>query len=166
MLAIYFWKDKKQANFLCPYSTLKIYACTLILNVSWDYKFSTFFQHFRCLRSLTLDCQSNDMFENFIHLRYLNLRYYNADELPQTIYHLCNLQILKIDFYGNFKVIPHGLGKLINLRHLILKYNGYGVSRLEYPRGFGRLTSLRRLSHFYVSGTKDGCKLGELKDLN
>uniref|UniRef100_A0A2N9GIG0 Disease resistance protein RGA3 n=1 Tax=Fagus sylvatica TaxID=28930 RepID=A0A2N9GIG0_FAGSY len=36
----------------------------------------------------------------------------------------------------------------------------------EYPRGFGRLTSLRRLSHFYVSGTKDGCKLGELKDLN
>uniref|UniRef100_A0A2N9G8R2 NB-ARC domain-containing protein n=1 Tax=Fagus sylvatica TaxID=28930 RepID=A0A2N9G8R2_FAGSY len=32
--------------------------------------------------------------------------------------------------------------------------------------GFGRLTSLRRLSHFYVSGTKDGCKLGELKDLN
>jgi hypothetical protein len=41
-----------------------------------------------------------------------------------------------------------------------------GVLRLEYPRGFGRLTSLRRLSHFYVSGTKDGCKLGELKDLN
>uniref|UniRef100_A0A2N9GFW4 Rx N-terminal domain-containing protein n=1 Tax=Fagus sylvatica TaxID=28930 RepID=A0A2N9GFW4_FAGSY len=56
--------------------------------------------------------------------------------------------------------------KLINLRHLILENGGYPLSSLEYPRGFGRLTSLRRLSHFYVSGTKDGCKLGELKDLN
>uniref|UniRef100_A0A2N9J7Q3 NB-ARC domain-containing protein n=1 Tax=Fagus sylvatica TaxID=28930 RepID=A0A2N9J7Q3_FAGSY len=42
----------------------------------------------------------------------------------------------------------------------------HDFAHLEYPRGFGRLTSLRRLSHFYVSGTKDGCKLGELKDLN
>jgi hypothetical protein len=43
---------------------------------------------------------------------------------------------------------------------------GFGSLLLEYPSGFGRLTSLRRLSHFYVSGTKDGCKLEELKDLN
>ena len=54
----------------------------------------------------------------------------------------------------------------INLRHLILETSWRGMPVLEYPRGFGRLTSLRRLSHFYVSGTQDGCKLGELKDLN
>uniref|UniRef100_A0A2N9GSB9 Integrase catalytic domain-containing protein n=2 Tax=Fagus sylvatica TaxID=28930 RepID=A0A2N9GSB9_FAGSY len=65
-------------------------------------------------------------------------------------------------FFQDFKKDEDD-GKLINLRHLILDV---GVFPLEYPSGFGRLTSLRRLSHFYVSGTKDGCKLGELKDLN
>jgi hypothetical protein len=68
---------------------------------------------------------------------------------------------LKIDAWADGKKFPHGIGKLINLRHLIL----YGEDT-EHPRGFGRLTYLRRLSHFYVSGTKDGCRVGELKDLN
>uniref|UniRef100_A0A2N9HWD2 AAA+ ATPase domain-containing protein n=1 Tax=Fagus sylvatica TaxID=28930 RepID=A0A2N9HWD2_FAGSY len=108
--------------------------------------------------------KDDDTFENCIQLRYLNLLHYNAEGLPKTIYNLCNLQILKISArtYGCFKFL-HGIVKLVNLRHLILELN---ECKLEYPSGFGRLTSLRRLSHFYVSGTKDGCKLGELKDLN
>ena len=59
------------------------------------------------------------------------------------------------------------MGKLINLRHLIV-----GVSslnrQLEFPRGIGRLISLRTLRYFFVSGKDDnkGCKLEELKNLN
>nr|XP_023875188.1 putative disease resistance RPP13-like protein 1 [Quercus suber] len=48
-----------------------------------------------------------------------------------------------------------------NARHLWLEIS-------DFPRGIGRLISLRTLSHFYVSSKDDckGCKLGELKNLN
>ena len=38
----------------------------------------------------------------------------------------------------------------------------------QFPRGIGRLISLRILCHFIISGKddKEGCKLGELKNLN
>ena len=38
----------------------------------------------------------------------------------------------------------------------------------QFPRGIGRLISLRILRHFIISGKddKEGCKLGELKNLN
>uniref|UniRef100_A0A2N9I2S8 NB-ARC domain-containing protein n=1 Tax=Fagus sylvatica TaxID=28930 RepID=A0A2N9I2S8_FAGSY len=144
---------------------------TLVIKGLWD---DNLFQHFRCLRTLTLTLDGlerniPDTFENLIHVRYLDLRNYRAEGLPKTIYNLCNLQILKIDVWAHCMKFPHGIGKLINLRHLILDnddYYGVGEQNHEYPRGFGRLTSLRRLSDFFVSGTKDGCKLGELKDLN
>ena len=63
--------------------------------------------------------------------------------------------------------LSHGMNKLINLRHFILEGSIFGP-HLEFPRGFGRLTSLRRLSYFCISDKDDskGCNLGELKNLN
>ena len=111
-----------------------------------------------------------DAIETFIHLRYLNLSNYDVDTLPETICNLCNLQILKIYIGGTnrFMKLPQGINKLINLRHFILEGNIYSNSHLEFPRGIGRLTSLRTLSYFDISGKDDtkGCNLGDLKNLN
>jgi hypothetical protein len=88
--------DYKNARHLCFESTkygefpVSIYNAknlrTLVIKSLWD---DNLFQHFRCLRSLTLDgLRRNipDTFENFIHLRYLNLLNYQAEGLPKTIY--------------------------------------------------------------------------------
>uniref|UniRef100_A0A7N2R0S5 Uncharacterized protein n=1 Tax=Quercus lobata TaxID=97700 RepID=A0A7N2R0S5_QUELO len=37
---------------------------------------------------------------------------------------------------------------------------------INFPRGFGRLTSLRTLKYFHINGEDDRCKLGELRNLN
>ncbi|KAK4595279.1 hypothetical protein RGQ29_013639 [Quercus rubra] len=148
---------------------------TLIFVNRSDYMLSTLFQHFRCLRILTLDFKSGgtvwnlpDTVENFIHLRYLNLVNYCGDALPETICNLCNLQILKIIIDGNkFQKLPQGMSKLINLRHFNLSFRNNCLN-VKFPRGFGRLTSLRTLYHFIVNGKDDSerCKLGELINLN
>jgi hypothetical protein len=59
---------------------------------------------------------------------------------------------------------PRKMGKLINLRHLI--YDGVEIK--SFPKGIGKLSSLRTLKEFRIGGTNDseGCKLGELKNLN
>ncbi|KAL4636644.1 hypothetical protein ACB092_03G023700 [Castanea dentata] len=150
---------------------------TLILVSRSDYMLSTLFQHFRCLRILTLEDVEgggilrnfSDAVENFIHLRYLKLVNYCGDALPETICNLCNLQILNIIIDGDkFQKLPQGMSKLINLRHFNLgcRYGDY--FNVKFPRGFGRLTSLRTLDHFIINGKDDGerCKLGELINLN
>ena len=137
---------------------------------------STLFQYFRCLQILTLvDVKYGDILgnlpnavENFIHLRYLNLVNYCGDTLPETICNLCNLQILNVEIGDNkFQKLPQGMSKLINLRHFNLgsKHDSLYV---KFPRGFGRLTSLRTLDPFIVNGEDDSerCKLGELINLN
>ena len=148
---------------------------TLILKFPMDYNLSSLFQHFRCLRTLSLNFlygkskELPDAVENFMHLRYLKLFNYNGDGLPETIYNLCNLQVLEISFQSpRFKKFPQGMGKLINLRHFILSSYS-GDNWFELPRGIGRLTSLRTLNFpFFISGKDDskGCNLGELKNLN
>ncbi|KAK7848312.1 putative disease resistance protein rga3, partial [Quercus suber] len=125
---------------------------TLIFVYQSDYNLSTLFQHFKCLRTLTLNFEYGDTLEelpdaveNFIHLRYLNL----------------------VNYRVKFQKLPTGMGKLINLRHFILDLR-YNWVKLEFPRGFGRLSSLRTLSYFNISGKDDSerCKLGELRNLN
>jgi hypothetical protein len=148
---------------------------TLILDLPRNYNLSNLFQHFRCLWTLTLSFQFAELKElpnamaNFIHLRYLNLIYFDAERLPETIFNLFNLQILNISigYRSRFTKLPHGMNELINLRHFILEGSIFGP-HLEFPRGFGRLTSLRRLSYFCISDKDDskGCNLGELKNLN
>ena len=137
-----------------------------------DYNFnmliSNLFQNFRCLRTLILDCPIKkilDVVENFIHLRFLLLSTkVEIEELPTTICNLCNLQTLHIDNCYRLKKLPQYMSNLINLRHLIF----YTYAMTQFSRGIGRLISLRTLSHFIISGKddKEGCKLGELKNLN
>nr|XP_023890804.1 putative disease resistance protein RGA3 [Quercus suber] len=66
--------------------------------------------HFRCLRTLILDCPFTklpDAVENLIHLRCLHM-YENVEieELPETLCNLCNLQTLNIDNGKYFKKLP------------------------------------------------------------
>ena len=88
-----------------------------------------------------------DTIGNLIHLRYLDLIYrdlckipfsHNKWVLPETICNLCHLQFLKLKFDLLYqpRILPQGIGKLINLRLLIGNY-------LVIPREIGRLTSLR-----------------------
>nr|XP_023870479.1 uncharacterized protein LOC111983057 isoform X2 [Quercus suber] len=58
------------------------------------------------------------------------------------------------------------MSKLINLKHLIVEE--CPTYPCGFPRGIGRLSSLTKLSHFYVGGKDDSqrCGLGELKYLN
>ncbi|XP_050273498.1 putative disease resistance protein RGA3 [Quercus robur] len=148
---------------------------TLIFELQGSYNLSTLSQHFRCLRVLTLCYEYPSMLRelpnavgNFIHLRYLYLVNYCGDALPETICNLCNLQILHIDLVGGFQKLPQGMDKLINLRHFKLDCNIARYPNINFPRGFGRLTSLRTLNHFNVNGEDDSerCKLGELRNLN
>ncbi|KAM3704495.1 hypothetical protein ACB098_03G007900 [Castanea mollissima] len=129
----------------------------------------TSYQHFRCLRALTLNGLNKDvsieflgLLEILIHLRYLDLVDYYGSTLPETICNLCNLQILKIKrsnrLESYLQTLPQGMSKLINLRHFIVD----SPRLLNFPRGFGRLTSLRTLTYF--CGERD--KLGELRNLN
>ncbi|KAH9668926.1 hypothetical protein KPL70_021580 [Citrus sinensis] len=99
------------------------------------------------------------------HLRYLKL--YLVEKLPETCCELLNLQTLNMCGSPGLKRLPQGIGKLINLRHLMFE-----VDYLEYmPKGIERLTSLRTLSEFVVVngsgkyGSK-ACNLEGLRYLN
>ena len=62
--------------------------------------------------------------------------------------------------------LPQGMGKLIKLRHLLI--NDLDILTEPFPKGIGRLSSLRTMERFIIGGIDDveGCKLGELKNLN
>ena len=81
------------------------------------------------------------MVKNCIHLRFLVLSNYVGDELRETICDLCNLQVLKISFFDDVK-IPRGLGKLINLRHLLLDARIGMQPCGMLPRGIGNCISM------------------------
>lgn len=114
-----------------------------------------------------------DEIGNLKHLRYFRILSYHGDRLPETICDLCNLQTLKIELAKNRSMkLPQGMSKLIKLRNLILDVpNSRSVNHIwELPSGIGELVSLRTLSHFRIISGKDGdsqgCKLGELSNLN
>ena len=147
----------------------------LLSSHDMDYEFemllSNSFHHFKCLRTLILDCPIKrlpDAVENLIHLRFLffsvNVK---IKELPETFCNLCNLQTLKIENDRYFEKLPQGMSKQINLRHLIF-HDDYYWGNVVFPKGIGKLIGLRTLSIFNISDKDDreGCKLGELKNLN
>ncbi|KAL0006467.1 hypothetical protein SO802_014028 [Lithocarpus litseifolius] len=136
---------------------------TIIFFEENDYNMSNLFQNFKRLRVLTLyyNMKLPDIVENLMHLRYLDLSRFKG-VLPETICNLCNLQFLitKKISYSSPTILPQGIDKLINLRHLI----GYN---LVIPRGIGRLTSLRTLNCVLINDVDiKRCRLEELKILN
>ncbi|XP_050285819.1 putative disease resistance protein RGA3 [Quercus robur] len=128
---------------------------------------SDLFQRLTCLRSLSLQGSSLEKLPNEVeklkHLRLLDLsRNDEITELPETMCNLCNLQTLDIRSCNRIKKLPQGMGKLIKLRHLLCN----GLTE-PFPKGIGRLRSLRTLEKFKIGGINNigECKLGELKNL-
>ncbi|XP_030926005.1 putative disease resistance protein RGA3 [Quercus lobata] len=130
---------------------------------------SALFQHLTCLRSLNLKDSSFEKLPNEVeklkHLRLLNLSCSNITELPEMMCNLCNLQTLDISGCGEIRKLPQGMGKLIKLRHLLI--DECEELTEPFPKGIGRLSSLRTLERFVIGGINNTgeCKLGELKNL-
>ncbi|XP_045786549.1 putative disease resistance protein RGA1 [Trifolium pratense] len=99
---------------------------------------------------------------SLIHLRYLGLSDLDIESLPDSIYNLQKLEILKIKFCDKLSCLPKRLACLQNLRHLVIRYC-YSLSRL-FPN-IGKISCLRTLSLYIVSLEK-GNSLAELRDLN
>ncbi|XP_065638717.1 putative disease resistance protein RGA3 [Quercus suber] len=126
---------------------------------------SNSFCHFKCLRTLILDCPIKELpgaVKNLIHLRCLHMfDNVKIEEFPETMCNLYNLQTLIIENCLYFKKLPQWMSKLINLRHLICGPPS-DIENIVFPKGIGKLIGLRTLSMFNIGE----CKLGELKNLN
>ncbi|CAJ2652554.1 unnamed protein product [Trifolium pratense] len=99
---------------------------------------------------------------SLIHLRYLELSHLDIESLPDSLYNLQKLEILKIKFCDKLSFLPKRLACLQNLRHLVIE-SCFSLSRL-FPN-IGKISCLRTLSLYFVSLEK-GNSLAELRDLN
>ncbi|KAJ9685225.1 hypothetical protein PVL29_017306 [Vitis rotundifolia] len=121
----------------------------------------------RCLRVLSLCAyMTTDLpksIGNLKHLRYLNLSFTMIKKLPESVYCLCNLQMMMLRGCSKLDELPSKMGKLINLRYLDI--DGCGSLREMSGHGIGRLKSLQRLTQFIV-GQNNGLRIGELGELS
>uniref|UniRef100_A0A7N2LMV1 Uncharacterized protein n=1 Tax=Quercus lobata TaxID=97700 RepID=A0A7N2LMV1_QUELO len=156
-VSIYNAKNLRTLFLQTPYSRRMVFSSDL-------------FQHLTCLRSLNLnkgyfEKLPNEV-EKLIHLRLLDLsNNYKITELPEMLCNLCNLQTLDISDCGEIRKLPQGMSKLIKLRHLLI--DGCDGLTEPFPKGIGRLSSLKTLEKFKIGGINHigECKLGELKNL-
>ncbi|XP_056162358.1 putative disease resistance protein RGA4 [Syzygium oleosum] len=102
------------------------------------------------------------------YLTYLDLSgNYKLKRLPKSITRLQNLQTLNLCGCRALEELPRDIRKLVSLRNLDIDY----CEKLSYlPRGLGQLSSLHRLTRFILPPkkalAKNGCEIGELKELN
>ncbi|KAM6554723.1 hypothetical protein CsatB_015485 [Cannabis sativa] len=103
-------------------------------------------EHLRCLKTLILKGELMKLPTNIgdlIHLRYVSID--SGIEIminvPPTIGNLLNLQTLK--FFSRIKELPEEVGKLTNLRHLLLSEGGTETRQSS----IGKLTSLQTLEN-------------------
>ncbi|KAH9716303.1 hypothetical protein KPL71_021416 [Citrus sinensis] len=88
-------------------------------------------------------------------------------QLSETLCELYILEKLDISYCMDLEELPEGIKKLINMRHLL----NDGTDTLRYMVvGIGRLTGLRTLGEFHVSGGggvdgRKACRLESLKNL-
>ncbi|KAL2940027.1 putative disease resistance protein RGA4 [Bienertia sinuspersici] len=87
--------------------------------------------------------------EKLIHLRYLKIDCKGVEYLPGSITRLENLQTLDIKNCQELKELPCDIVKLTNLRHLLLQPSDF-IDMIDFPSGFGNLTSLQVLNNFTV----------------
>ncbi|XP_038975750.1 putative disease resistance RPP13-like protein 1 [Phoenix dactylifera] len=129
------------------------------------------FRKLTCLQVLDLSFteieELPDSVGDLIHLRYLGLYGTEIQRLPESVCWLYNLQTLELGECYRLRELPKGTSYMVNLRHLGLRvdWETGANSMTSMPQRIGKLTSLRTLSRFIVS-SEDGCKVGELEDLN
>ena len=124
---------------------------------------STKDDHFPLNRSLRVLCISQVLsLGSLIHIRYLELCVLDIKKLPDSIYNIQKLEILKIKDCRNLSCLPKRLACLQNLRHIVIE-ECWSLSRM-FPN-IGKLSCLRTLSVYIVSVEK-GNSLIELRDLN
>lgn len=99
---------------------------------------------------------------SLIHLRYLELYFLDIKTIPDSIYTLQKLEILKLKYLRKLVFLPKGMSCLKNLRHLVIE-NCDSLSKL-FPY-VGKLSCLRTLTVYIVS-LERGHSLTELRDLN
>ncbi|CAJ2634550.1 unnamed protein product [Trifolium pratense] len=100
---------------------------------------------------------------SLIHLRYLEICSLDIKTLPDSIYNLKKLEILKIKDCDKLCCLPKCLACLQNLRHLVIEYCS-SLSCL-FPN-IGKLSSCLRTLSLYIVSLEKGCSLAELCDLN
>ncbi|CAJ2652431.1 unnamed protein product [Trifolium pratense] len=123
------------------------------------------FTYFPTSRSLRVLCTSSFKLSScgsLIHLRYLELYDFDGIEtIPDSIYNLQKLEILKLKCFLKLSCLPKHLTRLKYLRHLIIQ-NCLSLSRVS--PFIGKLSCLRTLS-VYIVGLETGHNLRELHDL-
>ncbi|GMN45986.1 hypothetical protein TIFTF001_015165 [Ficus carica] len=85
------------------------------------------------------------------HLAYLCLKNTEIWELPESLGRLKALQTLDIRSCGFVAALPHGVLRLVNLRHLKMLKN-HGVCGVKLPPGIGSLGNLLTLIGVDPSG--------------
>ncbi|XVF18423.1 hypothetical protein REPUB_Repub11eG0020200 [Reevesia pubescens] len=117
----------------------------------------------RCLRVLSLKgyCITllPNVFENLVHLHYLDFSYTEIKSLPDSTCGLYNLETLLLK-ECLLEKLPSEIELLANLNHLDIT----GTKMKQMPLGIGKLTNLQRLSHF-ILGAGDGHQIQEMKNL-
>ncbi|KAI5435152.1 hypothetical protein KIW84_021831, partial [Lathyrus oleraceus] len=114
------------------------------------------------LRVLCISLHQVSSLRSLIHLRYLQLYGLEIENIPDSIYNLHKLEILKLIKFSKLRYLPKRLTCLQNLRHLVIE-DCDALSQL-FPY-VGKLTCLRTLSVYIVS-LERGQSLTELRDLN
>ncbi|TVU26670.1 hypothetical protein EJB05_29225, partial [Eragrostis curvula] len=96
------------------------------------------------------------------YLRYLSIPCTNISKLPENIHKMKFLQYISLLHCESLVKLPVSIGKLQDLRYLDLCWTSIN----SIPRGFGGLTSLRKLYGFPVHMDGDWCSLVELGPLS
>ncbi|KAH0463196.1 hypothetical protein IEQ34_007778 [Dendrobium chrysotoxum] len=100
---------------------------------------------------------------NLIHLRYLNINYYNLTMLPRSLSNLYHLQYIRLRWQRQPEVddfLPSDINNLSNLRYM--KLSGNYISSIC---GIGKLKSLQELNIFDLRDVS-GYRIGELENMN
>ncbi|QHO22766.1 Putative disease resistance RPP13-like protein [Arachis hypogaea] len=121
-------------------------------------------KYLRVLSVHTLNIFPDSIAKKLIQLRYLDLSRSDVKILPESLCNLCNLQTLKLEGCSNLTLLPNGMYKLVNLRHLNIR----DTPLKEMPKGMSKLKQLHILSKFVVGKQEDNGmeELGGLLNLH